>query len=325
MKKEIKIGIYAIVIIAASWAGIRFLSGADIFGRTRTYTAYYDSADGLKKSAAVMIRGVRVGQVVALEVDPENPSRVAVKMNVPNKYDIPADSKAVMHSAGIMSGKVVEIELGVSPQFLESGDRIESENQRDLLSTAGSQVEEVKQKLFALVDNLNRTLEAVRIMVESNTAALTGTINHVNSITGKLDRSDLVESLGQFSKALSDNAQHLSSVMENLDGMTTALKEREMAEHLAQAIENINALLEGMRRGEGSAGQLLQDKKLYESLNQSAENLAQLLADLKENPKKYINVTVFPKKDPVERLKAKIMKDSIEREMKMRKKMRKGK
>jgi phospholipid/cholesterol/gamma-HCH transport system substrate-binding protein len=60
MKKEIKIGIYAVVILLAAWAGIRFLSGIDVLGRSRTYTAHYANVDGLQDAAAVTINGVKV-------------------------------------------------------------------------------------------------------------------------------------------------------------------------------------------------------------------------------------------------------------------------
>jgi hypothetical protein len=58
MKKEVKIGIYALLIFLGSWAGIRFLSGADIFGRNNVFYAYYDDASGLQNASSVVIRGV---------------------------------------------------------------------------------------------------------------------------------------------------------------------------------------------------------------------------------------------------------------------------
>ena len=48
--------------------------------------------------------------------------------------------------------------------------------------------------------------------------------------------------------------------------------------------------------GSGSVGNLISDEKLYKELAQASQNLSLLLADLKENPKRYINVTVFGKK-----------------------------
>jgi len=119
MKKEVKIGIYAIVIILAAWAGIRFLSGADIFGRNRTYTAHYEQVNGLQEAAAVVLRGVKIGQVTDIEINTEK-GGVDVRMSVDSHYDIPVNSQAMMFSAGLMGGKSIEIVLGDAAEMLKN-------------------------------------------------------------------------------------------------------------------------------------------------------------------------------------------------------------
>ena len=121
MKKEVKIGIYAVVILLCAWAGIRFLSGLDVFGRTRNYTAHYEQVNGLQDAAAVVINGVKVGQVTGVALDVEN-GGVDVTLSVNKAYNIPTDSKAMMFSAGLMGGKSIEIVLGSSTEMLKNGD-----------------------------------------------------------------------------------------------------------------------------------------------------------------------------------------------------------
>ena len=103
MRKEVKIGIYAVVILLGAWAGIRFLSGLDVFGRTRNYTAHYEQVGGLQDAAAVVINGVKVGQVTGVELNLKK-GGVDVSLTVDKKYNIPTDSKAMMFSAGLMGG-----------------------------------------------------------------------------------------------------------------------------------------------------------------------------------------------------------------------------
>ena len=69
MRKEVKIGIYAIVILIAAWAGIRFLSGLDVLGRNKSYTAHYEQVNGLQDAAAVVLRGVKIGQVTGITIN----------------------------------------------------------------------------------------------------------------------------------------------------------------------------------------------------------------------------------------------------------------
>ena len=56
-------------------------------------------------------------------------------------------------------------------------------------------------------------------------------------------------------------------------------------------------MLAGIKSGEGTAGKLLTDDELYTNLNYTMISLNQLLANFREHPKRYINVSVFGKKD----------------------------
>ena len=69
MRKEVKIGICAVVLLGAFWMGFRFLSGLDLLGRSNEYTIHYESVSGLQGDAAVEICGVKVGQVSEIKLD----------------------------------------------------------------------------------------------------------------------------------------------------------------------------------------------------------------------------------------------------------------
>jgi phospholipid/cholesterol/gamma-HCH transport system substrate-binding protein len=88
----------------------------------------------------------------------------------------------------------------------------------------------------------------------------------------------------------------LEGIITDINSLTKALNEQQSGEKLAQAINEVNALLAKVNSGSGSIGNLVSDEKLYKELAQASQNLSLLLADLKENPKRYINVTVFGKK-----------------------------
>ena len=251
MKKEIKIGIYAVVIILAAWAGIRFLSGLDVFGRTNTYIAHYEKVDGLQDAAAVTINGVKVGQVTDVELNFEK-GGVDVTLSVNNDIDIPADSRAMMYSAGLMGGKSIEIKLGESEDILQNGATIETGVTLDMFDTLTNELGDVKEKVTTLIDNIEG-----------------------------------------FCATLSANGEKLDGIITNINDVTHSLSEQNLGEKLNNAIAEVNTLLTKVNSGSGTIGNLLSDAKLYKELAQASQNLSALLADLKENPKRYINVTVF--------------------------------
>ena len=295
MKKEVKIGIYAVVILLCAWAGIRFLSGLDVFGRTRNYTAHYEQINGLQDAAAVVINGVKVGQVTGVALDVEN-GGVDVTLSVNKAYNIPTDSKAMMFSAGLMGGKSIEIKMGEAKEFLKSGDAIETGVTLDMFDTLANELGDIKERVATLLDNLNQTIEGVDSLVDNNSKNLTKTVASLNAIMADLKKSNIIGNIDGFCATLNQNGEKLEGIITDINSLTTALNEQQSGEKLAQAINEVNALLAKVNSGSGSIGNLVSDEKLYKELAQASQNLSLLLADLKENPKRYINVTVFGKK-----------------------------
>ena len=295
MKKEVKIGIYAVVILLCAWAGIRFLSGLDVFGRTRNYTAHYEQVNGLQDAAAVVINGVKVGQVTGVALDIEK-GGVDVTLSVNKAYNIPTDSKAMMFSAGLMGGKSIEIKMGEAKEYLKSGDAIETGVTLDMFDTLANELGDIKERVATLLDNLNQTIEGVDSLVDNNSKNLTKTVASLNAIMADLKKSNIIGNIDGFCATLNQNGEKLEGIITDINSLTKALNEQQSGEKLAQAINEVNALLAKVNSGSGSIGNLVSDEKLYKELAQASQNLSLLLADLKENPKRYINVTVFGKK-----------------------------
>lgn len=295
MKKEVKIGIYAVVILLCAWAGIRFLSGLDVFGRTRNYTAHYEQINGLQDAAAVVINGVKVGQVTGVALDVEK-GGVDVTLSVNKAYNIPTDSKAMMFSAGLMGGKSIEIKMGKAKEYLKSGDAIETGVTLDMFDTLANELGDIKERVATLLDNLNQTIEGVDSLVDNNSQNLTKTVASLNAVMADLKKSNIIGNIDGFCATLNQNGEKLEGIITDINSLTKALNEQQSGEKLAQAINEVNALLAKVNSGSGSIGNLVSDEKLYKELAQASQNLSLLLADLKENPKRYINVTVFGKK-----------------------------
>ena len=295
MKKEVKIGIYAVVILLCAWAGIRFLSGLDVFGRTRNYTAHYEQVNGLQDAAAVVINGVKVGQVTGVALDIEK-GGVDVTLSVNKAYNIPTDSMAMMFSAGLRGGKSIEIKMGEAKEYLKSGDAIETGVTLDMFDTLANELGDIKERVATLLDNLNQTIEGVDSLVDNNSKNLTKTVASLNAIMADLKKSNIIGNIDGFCATLNQNGEKLEGIITDINSLTKALNEQQSGEKLAQAINEVNALLAKVNSGSGSIGNLVSDEKLYKELAQASQNLSLLLADLKENPKRYINVTVFGKK-----------------------------
>lgn len=295
MRKEVKIGIYAVAILLMAWAGIRFLSGADIFGRNRVYAVHYENVSGLQDAAAVVISGVKVGQVTDVKVNMEQ-GGVDVRLSVSSDFDIPADSKAMMFSAGLMGGKSIEIVLGSSTEILKSGDTIQGGATPDMFEMLGSELSDVKVRVNALLDNLNNTVCGVDSLFDNNAKSITSAIASLQRVMADLERSNIVANVDGLCASLNSTMPKIDGVVSDLQTVTASLRENESGKRLAEAVTQVNTLLAKFNGGDGTVGKLVSDEKLYKELAQASQNLSLLLADLKENPSRYINVTVFKKR-----------------------------
>ena len=293
MKKEIKIGIYALLIFLGVWAGIRFLSGADIFGRTNTYYVYYDNASGLQNAAAVVIRGVKVGQVSNIAIAADEPSKVAVTLAVSKAYSIPVDSKAKIYSAGLMGGQAIELILGTSTEILEPESKITPLVELGMVEMLTSEFGDIKEKLMGMVDNINVTLNSLNGLVDSNNANISAAIANLNGILADLEQSNIVSNLDSFTGTLKSNGEKIDSIVENVGNLTATLDEQQIGTKLSQSVEQLNSLLAKFNESEGTVGSLLNDKALYANLAEASNNLSLLLEDLKEHPKRYVHFSLF--------------------------------
>lgn len=312
MKREVKIGIFAVAMILAAWAGIRFLKGFDIFGRNTVYYAAYDQIAGVQAASPVQMQGVKIGTVTGITLDPRRSDKVILQLTIKRQYLIPEDSEAKIISSSLMGAKAIEIIYGASSAYLEAGDTLRSGRDRDLMDMAGSELDFFKQKFSRIADDLSRTLDNVNLLLEENATNISGTLGNLNSVSGdvaelleteKEHLHSAVQNLSAFADMLGENAPRVDSIVGSLNEVTAQLAEADFARRLSESVATLDDLLGRIESGDGSLGLLLNDRALYDSLTMASGNLASLLADLQQYPGRYVHFSLFGR-DP-EKMKAK--------------------
>ena len=154
MKKEVKVGLFAVTMLLIGWGVISFLKGIDVFGKTNTYYTYYEQVGGLMPASQVVLYGVKVGTVTNVALN-EDPSKgVELTMLVDERYKLPADSKVKIYNNGLMGGKAVEIVFGSSSEIIPDGGTIETDQTPDLMEMATNEMEGLLEKVTTIMDNL---------------------------------------------------------------------------------------------------------------------------------------------------------------------------
>ncbi len=302
MKKEVKIGIFTILVILSAWAGVRFLQGSDILSRDQTFYATYDNVGGLQNSSSIFIRGVKVGIVSNVQLETERGAKVVVELAVKNDYHIPKDSYVKIFSDGVIGPKAIELVIGESDEYLASGDEIATQSTTDIFAVATDEIEHLKSKIDLVTDDLSLSLKSFNALLENNAVGLESMINNIDSLTHNLNAvvrdnsvniGRVTEGFATFSQMMGNNSASVESIINNIDSLTQNLSNAE----IDRTLYEINTLLAKINSGDGNVGKLMSDEVLYENITSLSANLDSLLYDLKRNPKRYVHFSLFGKKD----------------------------
>ena len=324
MKREVKVGIFAVAVLLVGWGVVRYLKGAEIFGNSNIYYAYYQQVGGIQPASHVMINGVKVGSVMEVTLN-EDPSKgVELKLAVNKQYRLPVNSVAKIFNDGIMGGKAVEIVYGNATEYLPNKATIDTDVAVDLFTLAGDELGGMMTKVGLVIDNLTQTLNGINTLMAENTEHISGIVSNVDGITGNVNAMLLKErahleqaiaSLTTFSKNLGDHSENVGNIIDNMNDFSAELAEANIVTTIENTVGELNKMLVAVNDNTGSVGKLLKDPHLYDNLTAASDNLSALLEDLKANPHRYINISVFgsnPTKK-AEKAKAKAEKRAIKR------------
>ena len=301
IKKELKIGVIALAILALTYWGVSFLKGKNLFKKQYTYCAVYPNLDEVKVSAAVYIKGVKIGSVTAINL-PSIDSESSISLTILEKYALPINSVAVMRSASIMGGKAIDIIVGDSDKFLKNRDTIRTKVQESPLAM----VDDIADNANNVMDSLEVSLTMVnKLLSQKNVDNISAALSDLSDMSNNINKvvvsqqkniSEIVESLQQVTMDLKMSTPALKSAMNNIDTLSGNIKNS-----LPITMNKIDSLLIAITDENGTLGKLLTDSEVYDNANLTLANLSVLLEDLKENPSRYVHLSVFGKKDKSEK------------------------
>ena len=202
----------------------------------------------------------------------------------------------------------MRINLMYGGQTAKDGDTLQGTFKLGTLGSLSSQVGPVKDQLQvvlhrvdSLMTNANQLVDAqnrqeIKLLLANlnkTVAALQTTAGSVNSLVGHNDP--------KLQKVLDDASITMQSGKVTLDkygNLAESIDTKKLNATIANldaTVGQLNNVVSGIDRGEGSLGKIMKDDQLYNNLNAASNNLNALIEDLKAHPKKYVNFSVFGK------------------------------
>lgn len=310
ISNEVKVGATALATILVFIWLYSFLKGKDLFSSTNHYYAVYDQIGGLAESSPVEINGYRVGVVQSINFVNDGSGKLVVTLSVKKGFDLPEKTNAEITTASLIAGMKIRLLFGEGPGIYKNGDTIPGRLAESIIAKFETELVPIRDKITTMITNLDSVLTGINdIMSPEFRKNLKGSMSNLNQTTRNIDDilgskeaelKSMISDLAKFSKMLSDNSDKLGGTINNLNSISDTLAAADIYTtvlNLKSTLERTSELMDGLNKGEGTAGQFFTNDSLYMNMNNSIASLDSLLIDMKANPKRYVHFSLFGKKN----------------------------
>jgi phospholipid/cholesterol/gamma-HCH transport system substrate-binding protein len=332
VSNETKVGALTVIAVALIIVGFNFLKGKTIFKSGTFVYAKYTDTKGLIVSNPVFVNGFQVGTVFEIENMNDNLSELVVCIKLNQLYKLPKNSVATIQE-NPLGTNAINITPGTSTNLIVSGDTILTAPATSLLgeimntlSPLGAQIKSTISELEKVLGNVNKTLDdGNRQNFKTILENLSSTTLHLNksleSVEGMVNQQNgsiakTADNLNTFTANLNQNNQKISNILSNLDSTTKAINDADLnktIKTIQATLIALNTTIDKLNNGNGTGAKLLSDPAIYNQLQSTIKSVNTLVDDIKVHPKRYINVSVFGKKDKRTPL-TKPLSDTVEHE-----------
>lgn len=302
VSREVKTAVLVISSILLFIWGYYFLRGTDLFNSYKTYYVIYDDVEGLSPSAPITLNGLVIGKVTGIKFVDEK-GRLEIEMQVKTDFPISKTSHATLYEPSIIGGKQIAIIPDMKNNTLaEDGDHLIGGLKPGMLSVVGEKLSPLQTKVEATVVTADSLLHSLHNVFDVKTqrnlqlaiAEMSSTMQQFNQTAHSLNG------------AISGNRANIDATMSNLNRtsanfakLSDSLNQANLGQavkKLEKSLANVDNLINDVQSGKGSLGKLMKDDAMYNNLADASNELKELLADIKNNPKRYVHFSVFGKK-----------------------------
>lgn len=314
IKTETKVGLIGVATIAILVWGINFLKGKNLFEKQDTYYAKYDNINGLLPTSYVFINGMKVGKVTEIQYMDAQMKSFLVCFDIPASIQIPTNSIAEVYSSDILGSKAMRIIIGDATSYLSENDTMLSKNDDEsMLSEIGKILEPYSEKVDNIISNLDSVIESankildqktqkeIQIMItnanhiSTNLATLSENLNEITS-RDKEKIHNIFTNIENLCNTLDDNDDKLAMAIDNFANISDTLAHANISaimQDINISLESLSNTLHKINKGNGNLGLLINDENLYNNLERSSRSLDSLINDIRNNPKRYLNISIF--------------------------------
>jgi len=293
---EVRIALVAIVAIIVIFFGMNFLKGLSLFSTGNSYCVSFDNVNGVSVSSPVYANGYRVGVVEKIDYDYSHTDHIVAVIGLNKQMQLRRGTTVEIESDFLGNVQLNLVMPADVTALLAPGDTIVGSKSKGMLAKAGDMVPQIQQML----PKLDSILSSVNALLAD--PALSGSLHNVENITASLTTTSQQLSLltQQLNRQMPQMMQKADGVLANAEGVTSKLNALDLQQTMQRVdatLGNLQQTTKALNSKEGTLGLMLRDPQLYNSLSATVRSADSLLSDIKAHPKRYINVSVFGRKE----------------------------
>jgi len=303
LSREIKTAILVISAIMLFIWGYSYLKGSDLFTNYKTFYVEYSNVEGLSMSSPVTINGLNIGKVNSIKLDNKT-GKLLVELQVNSDYPISKSSLAEIYAPSPIGGRQIAIIPNANDTSIAvSGDYLKSSSKLGLTDALALQIEPLKDKIEKLLDNANTMLVSVNGVLDAKTREnLRNSLANLNEVMvefkaiSKSTSAMLAENKSKIGNTMT-NVEKASANFTKVSDSLAKINLGPTVKSLEKTLANVEKMLGDMQSGKGTMGKLIKDDAMYNNFTKTSKELELLLQDLRLNPTRYVNVSLFGKKN----------------------------
>ncbi|HTK50979.1 MAG TPA: MlaD family protein [Gemmatimonadaceae bacterium] len=308
--EQLKVGGMILLALAIlTVAVVKLGEAANLFSKRYKLVVLLPSANGLRVGGTVTVAGQLAGTVASIDFLPPDADttrnlKVIVEVDQALQQQVREDSRARLRTLGLLGDKIVDISPG-TPRYavLPPNDTLRVEPALDYeavliqASAAVNDMVQLTRDLKGITGGMARGEGTVGQLLTNRSLydELNGTLARTNALVTRLQAPN-----GSFAKLLDDPAlyQNLNGMIGSVDSLVRQMRSENgtlgklltddtLYTHLVAITAGADSLVKQVTRGNGFAAKLVNDQQLYEQLTKTITDLNAILADVRQNPRKY--------------------------------------
>lgn len=302
--KEIKTAILLICSILLFIWGYSFLKGSNLMNNHKKLFVQYDNVEGLAVGAPITISGKTIGKVSEIKLNIAD-GKLDVTLQIDEEdFPISKSSIAQIYEPGFIGGK----QIAIIPNYKDTsitvaGDKLQADIKLGMMSMVGDKLTPTQAKLNVLLTDTDVLMKNINTVLDEKTKQdLKQSLENLNKTLAEFNKATI-----KVNAMLAANEQNIAGTMANankasgnfvkLSDSLAKINIGQSVKKLDQTLASVNKIMFDLQSGKGSIGKLMKDETLYNNFNKTSKELELLLQDLRLNPTRYVNVSVFGKKN----------------------------